>query len=784
MSAASADADAPNILPPGTVESRNNTANKSQISSEIQAFLNGTDGNGAALGFKSEYRTLFTVWMFVTRLPSPSWVDLHPGFLMRGMVYFPVIGTVLGCMYAILSLGLPPTVAACVSVSFGLYVTGCFHEDGLADSADGIGGGWSKSQVLKIMTDSRVGTFGCAALSMFIFAKLQLLGTLGVSSWSLACDGRLCCTPSPGGGGAGPAIIVAQTLSRLSAPYLIRTRDYVAEVGPKSPFYIFMVEAKHLVTWPRVAFASAYSFGVTSMFYGPVFALTLIMAVLILAHIAGRKGDYLLGGVMGDFLGGTICLCDLFVLVVIMAKGTIVELYQYCVEALSLTEAPDGLVIPVQLIELWNNERTRPLIHFGLLVTVLSIWCSVVGPNDMYNREDSAETSGTEGSGYIAPCFEANGEPLTRQVAEGVLTSPDSTFQERHAAAQTYLDSLAKPVGSLGTLEEWAARLSALQRTTKPTADNVACLIFAGDHGVAKSPEEGGEGCSLYPQAVTRGVLASLEKGVAGASVLARTNGVKLRVIDVGVAGNLFEGKVVNSDPDKLHGGTRNFCSEPAMTAEECSRCMQIGRKSLIEVVEQTSSKVVCLGEVGIGNTTSSSALIAALTGQVADSVCGGGAYATKTRNEDAVSKKIHIVKRALKRHGRDGIPASVALANLGGAEIAAMAGAMLEASERDIAVLVDGFIATAAALVAVGISPNACHCMFLTTNSAEKGQKAAIETIQAAANLNYIPMPPSPVLSMGLRMGEGSAAIMAVPIIRSSAAVMSDMATIQDVLG
>ena len=259
---------------------------------------------------------------------------------------------------------------------------------------------------------------------------------------------------------------------------------------------------------------------------------------------------------------------------------------------------------------------------------------------------------------------------------------------------------------------------------------------------------------------------------------------MKLRVVDVGVAGGLFEGKVVNSAPQKLPDGTRNFCSEPAMTAEECSRCMQIGRKSLIEVVDQISSKVVCLGEVGIGNTTSSSALIAALTGQVADSVCGGGAYAAKTINEEALSKKVQIVKRALKRHERGGIPASVALANLGGAEIAAMVGAMLEASERDIAVLVDGFIATAAALVAVGISPNACHCMFLTTNSAEKGQKAAIENIQAAADLNHIPMPPYPVLSMGLRMGEGTAAIMSVPIIRSAAAVMSDMATIQDILG
>ena len=177
--------------------------------------------------------------MFITRVPSPSWVDLHPGYLMMGMSYFPVAGSVLGLIYAIvfdfvnISLDLPASIAASCLVIMGLYMTGCFHEDGLADSADGLGGGWSKSQVLKIMTDSRVGTFGCAALGMFLLIKVQLLDVLGGSHWQLfECSG------------AGPAIVVSQTVARLSAPYLIRTRDYIAEVGPKSPFYIFMVDAK------------------------------------------------------------------------------------------------------------------------------------------------------------------------------------------------------------------------------------------------------------------------------------------------------------------------------------------------------------------------------------------------------------------------------------------------------------------------------------------------------------------------------------------------------------
>ena len=129
-------------------------------------------------------------------------------------------------------------------------------------------------------------------------------------------------------------------------------------------------------------------------------------------------------------------------------------------------------------------------------------------------------------------------------------------------------------------------------------------------------------------------------------------------------------------------------------------------------------------------------------------------------------------------------MPAAVALANLGGAEIAALVGAMLEAADRNVAVLVDGFIATAAALVAVSMSPNVCHVLFLTSNSAEKGQRAAIDQIQAIATENDVPVPASPILSMNLRMGEGTAALLSVPILQSAAAIMQDMATIQDILG
>lgn len=300
---------------------------------------------------------------------------------MRGMSYFPIAGSVLGLMYAIVfdfvnvSLDLPADIASSCLVGMGLYVTGCFHEDGLADSADGLGGGWSKSQVLKIMTDSRVGTFGCAALSMFLLIKVQLLGVLGASHWQLfECSG------------AGPAIIVSQTVARLSAPYLIRTRDYIAEVGPKSPFYIFMIEAKYLVSWGRLAIATSFSLALACVMYGPIVSTALVTVVLVVAHLMGNKGDYLLGGVMGDFLGSTICVCEIAALTFISARDGIIAMYLSIRDEFGSSE---GFL----LSNVYKNSSSiRAAFHFVILSLVLKGWLTFVGPPDMYDREDNKET--------------------------------------------------------------------------------------------------------------------------------------------------------------------------------------------------------------------------------------------------------------------------------------------------------------------------------------------------------------------------------------------------------
>ena len=640
------------------------------------------------------------------------------------------------------------------------------------------------------MTDSRVGTYGCAVLGLYTITKVQLLASLGASHWSIGSLSH----------GAGPAMIVAHSLARVTAPYLIRHFDYVDdEQGPKSSFYAFMVQAKFLVNWQRATFAVAFGGVVAALWYNPWVALVLMTVVLAFATAAGRFGNRVLGGVMGDFLGATICLSELLILAFLL----IVQTQQHNVfwaqswsHLYSEFSSLDYATFQSRLFSTVHAfGQDGALLRFLLFLVFRKACITYANRHTSPNDESAVSCTLSQGSDS-GEATTSNGEPslnTPKTNAGHVLALSTSTFRERFNAVQAYLNVLAKPVGSLGTLEVWAARLAALQRTLKPNADKVACLIFAGDHGVAAAPDAGGEGCSAYPQAVTQSVLVGLHRGVAGASVLANANNVTLRVVDVGVIlGNdnpFRDSKYVSSSSQKLIKGTRNFCMEPAMSAEECERCIAIGRNSLIEFVEQTGCRVVVLGEVGIGNTTSASALVAALTGKLTTEVCGAGAYATRDVSEAVIVKKISIVEKALVKHfGSDEkkqtkLQVADVLAKLGGAEIAAMVGALLEASSRDIAVLVDGFIATVATLLAVAISPNVCHVLFFASQSAEPGQRAAIEGIREIADANKIPMDEYPVLAMNLRMGEATGALLAVPILRCSATVLTDMATIEDIL-
>lgn len=374
------------------------------------------------------------------------------------------------------------------------------------------------------------------------------------------------------------------------------------------------------------------------------------------------------------------------------------------------------------------------------------------------------------------------------------LLNPDHDFSYRYDAVRSYLDSLAKPVGSLGTLEDYGARISALQRVVTPTIDNAICLIFAGDHGVAKDISEGGRNCSSYPQAVSRKVIQGLDRGIAGAPVLAKQNNVKLRVIDVGLADDPsgenaeWSGSYVRASKHRIKGGSKNFCIGNAMTESEVEQCILAGRDETAKFINETKANIVLFGEVGIGNTTSASALLAALTGMDVKCLVGVGASTTRDGiNDDAEKKKIAIIDEAFRFHKTFemfiGKPL-LALQKFGGAEIAALVGGFLECSDRDVPILVDGFMVTTAALFACQIDPTVTRLLLFATQSTEKGQAIALTEIDEIARLNNIPALVTPALNMHLRMGEATGALLAIPLVRSACAIVSELATLNELLG
>jgi len=708
---------------------------------------------------------------------------------MKGMCYFPVVGAIVGGLVALffdvvlVVWELPVIVAAAMSSIISFRITGCLHEDGLADSADGLGGGWTRPQILRIMSDSRLGTFGSVALVIYIFTKLELLAALNKSSWKLydfnACgDGEITSGSTNvedefcGSHGAGPALVVAHALARLTAPYLIWRLPYIEEDGSKSNFYSFMIRAKFLSTGTRLVFSVLFCYGMTAMFYGPSLSFSLILIVLICAECAGSYGRRRLGGVMGDYLGATICMTEL-IIYSSLAGGSVLKSLKERMEVLldTKTSSQEGWKL------LMEDEKLRVLTRFVLTAILYQIWCWLVqSAEKWYSEKEKSQSEISDTTKLVDSSSQKN-------CAQNVLKSSKSCFIEKYEHAQAYVDCLAKPVGSLGTLEEWASRICALQGTIQPKADPVSAIIFAGDHGVAMSESDGGEGCSAYPQSVTRAIIRGLQQKVAGASVLAQELGLNLCVVDVGVVGDMYKGPVVESASHKLLNGTRNFCIEPAMTLDEVDQCLKIGKETIARAVLKESCKTVALGEIGIGNTTTASTLIAVLTGEPVENICGGGAFASRMIDNDVVKKKIGIVERALKKHKGSLKESFSVLSKVGGSEIAALVGAMIEASDRNISVLVDGFIVTAAALVAVMMKPNVCNSLFFTTKSAEKGQEVAIKKIQAIAREHNLPPPASPALSMNLRMGECTGALLAVPLLRGSTAMVNNMATIQDIL-
>jgi nicotinate-nucleotide--dimethylbenzimidazole phosphoribosyltransferase len=342
--------------------------------------------------------------------------------------------------------------------------------------------------------------------------------------------------------------------------------------------------------------------------------------------------------------------------------------------------------------------------------------------------------------------------PNTPSWTAVLCPAPSADHRRRAEERQA---QLTKPAGSLGRLEQIAIELAALQATHRPRADKAPILVFAGDHGVTA------QGVSAFPSAVTVQMMANFTAGGAAIAVLARTLGQGLTVID---AGSLAEAELPGITVDKPRRGTADFSREPALTRADLHHALACGRRAVDRTLAEQPDLLI-LGEMGIGNTTSAAAIVCALTGEDPLAVAGAG-----TGVDDGGRRaKAHVIACALKLHGLRGtMPmAEDVLCAVGGLEIAALAGAMIAAAQSRIPVLVDGFIVSAAALAAVRLGPSCRPWLIFSHRSAERGHRIILDALGA-----------QPLLDLELRLGEGSGAAVALPLVQLACALHNGMAT------
>ena len=321
------------------------------------------------------------------------------------------------------------------------------------------------------------------------------------------------------------------------------------------------------------------------------------------------------------------------------------------------------------------------------------------------------------------------------------------------AAALERQAQLTKPPGSLGALETAAVRLAGLQGTVKPALERVWISVFAADHGVAE------EGISAFPQAVTGAMVANFAQGGAAISVLARELGASLEVVHLGTV----------NDPGALPGvrrawidaQTANFAQDEAMTSAQLALALRAGAET-VRLAADAGAQLFIGGEMGIGNTTAATALACALLGEAPEALAGAG-----TGLDGAgIARKAAVVRRALELHGEADSPLAW-LRCVGGFELAALAGAYVAAAQRGMPVLVDGFITSAAALVAARLQPSCRPWLLFSHRSQERGHARLLDALDA-----------EPLLDLQLRLGEASGAAVAVPLLRLACALHADMAT------
>ncbi len=313
---------------------------------------------------------------------------------------------------------------------------------------------------------------------------------------------------------------------------------------------------------------------------------------------------------------------------------------------------------------------------------------------------------------------------------------------------------MTKPPGSLGRLEDIAVELAAWQGREKPTLERVYITIFAADHGVAE------EGVSLFPQAVTAEMVRNFARGGAAINVLARQLDATLEVVNLGTVSEVEA--LPNVRDERVAAGTANFSKQAAMTIEQCATALQIGRNAALRAKAQ-GAQLFIGGEMGIANTTAAAAIASVLLATPPDLVAGAGTGVDSA----GVKHKAEVIRKALALHK---LPVSEPLEVLrcvGGFEIAGLCGAYIAAAQNGIPVLVDGFISSVAALTAARINPSVRDWMLFSHTSAEQGHQRVLEGLGAKA-----------LLQMGMRLGEGSGAAVAVPMLQLACVLHNGMAT------
>ena len=321
-----------------------------------------------------------------------------------------------------------------------------------------------------------------------------------------------------------------------------------------------------------------------------------------------------------------------------------------------------------------------------------------------------------------------------------------------HARLQHKIDHKTKPLGALGRLEGLALQLGLIQRSETVALTQPQMVVFAADHGVAF------EAVSAFPQAVTVQMVVNMLAGGAAINVFARQHGFALQVVDAGVAAELPAHPQLLQR--KVAFGTRNLCIEPAMTQAQALSALHAGT----QVVRDLPGNVVAFGEMGIGNTSAAALLLARLVGASLMDATGRGTGL----NDEQLTRKRGVLARALARNPAATAPLE-ALADVGGFEIAMMTGAMLQAAAERRVVLVDGFIASAAALVAHALVPQVMDYLVFCHRSAERGHDLLLTHLDA-----------QPLLALDLRLGEGSGALLAWPLVQSASGFLNEMASFE----